>query len=127
MAQMDELIAQLQSENRQLRQQLEESRIRAFNYSREAFFSDLMGSHQMTREEYDAATREFHLDFPSDWFAVLLIQVEPDVQALLGPEASPSQESLRYVRFLVRNVLEELIGETNVCHVIPFRGSWPPW
>lgn len=58
-----------------------------------------MGSHQLTRAEFDAALQAFHLDFPSDWFAVLLIQVEPDVQALLGPEASPSQESLRYVRF----------------------------
>ena len=123
MAETEDLISQLQSENRQLRQQLEESRIRAFNFSREAFFSDLMGSHQLTRAEFDAALQAFHLDFPSDWFAVLLIQVEPDVQALLGPEASPSQESLRYVRFLVRNVLEELIGERNVCHVITVQGQ----
>ena len=123
MAETEDLISQLQSENRQLRQQLEESRIRTFNFSREAFFSDLMGSHQLTRAEFDAALQAFHLDFPSDWFAVLLIQVEPDVQALLGPEASPSQESLRYVRFLVRNVLEELIGERNVCHVITVQGQ----
>ena len=90
MAETEDLISQLQSENRQLRQQLEESRIRAFNFSRETFFSDLMGSHQLTRAEFDAALQAFHLGFPSDWFAVLLIQVEPDVQALLGPEASPS-------------------------------------
>lgn len=37
MAKTEDLISQLQSENRQLRQQLEESRIRAFNFSREAF------------------------------------------------------------------------------------------
>ena len=38
MAQTEDFISQLQAENRQLRQQLEESRIRAFNFSREAFF-----------------------------------------------------------------------------------------
>lgn len=123
MAQTDALLSRLQEENHQLRQRLEESRIRAFNLSRESFFADLMGCHQLTQQEFDAAIRDFHLEFSSDWFLVLLIQVEPDVQALLGPDAIPSQESLRYVRFLVRNVLEELIGETNICHVITVQGE----
>ena len=113
----------LRQENDRLRQQLERYRTMAENYAREAFLVELMGSHQMNPEEYQRELERNGLHFPSANFAVIRIQVEPDIPALLGPQAAPSQEGLRYVRFLVRNVLEELIGEKNLCHVITVQGQ----
>ena len=113
----------LRQENDRLRQQLERYRTMAENYARGAFLVELMGSHQMNPEEYQRELERNGLHFPSANFAVIRIQVEPDIPALLGPQAAPSQEGLRYVRFLVRNVLEELIGEKNLCHVITVQGQ----
>lgn len=113
----------LQQENAQLKQALEQEKVRSMNFAREAFLVDLLGKHQLTGKEYRQSLRELELNFPTPWFAVILIQVEPDIPALLGPKAAISQESLRYVRFLVRNVLEELIGEKHICHVVTVQGQ----
>ncbi len=121
---MTDLEAQaLRQENSRLRQQLEHYRTTAENFGRESFLVELMGRHQMNQEEYQRELQLNGLHFPSEYFAVVRIQVEPDITALLGPEASPSQEGLRHVRFLVRNVLEELIGEKNLCHVVTVQGQ----
>ena len=113
----------LRQENAQLKQALEQEKVRSMNFAREAFLVDLLGKHQLTGKEYRQSLRELELNFPTPWFAVILIQVEPDIPALLGPKAAISQESLRYVRFLVRNVLEELIGEKHICHVVTVQGQ----
>ena len=123
MADLEEELQALRQENEQLRQQLEQCRTMAQNFARESFLVELMGSHQMNPEEYQRELGLHGLHFPSEYFAVVRIQVEPDIPALLGPQAAPSQEGLRYVRFLVRNVLEELIGEKNLCHVITVQGQ----
>ena len=113
----------LRQENAQLKQALEQEKVRSMNFAREAFLVDLLGKHQLTGKEYRQSLRELELNFPTPWFAVILIQIEPDIPALLGPKAAISQESLRYVRFLVRNVLEELIGEKHICHVVTVQGQ----
>lgn len=116
-------IEQVLEENRRLHGELERLKTQNQNYAREAFLSDLMGSHQISDSEYQQMTKTCGLNFLSDAFAVVRIQVEPDFPAFLGPDTPKNQESLRYVRFLVRNVLEELVGGENVCHVITVQGE----
>lgn len=123
MADQQRELALLRQENAQLKKALEQEKAQNLNFAREAFLVDLLGKHQLTGKEYRQGLRDLKLSFPTPWFAVIMIQVEPDIPALLGPEAAPSQESLRYVRFLVRNVLEELVGETHICHVVTVQGQ----
>lgn len=113
----------LRQENEALRQELEALRIRADNFAKESFLADLMGNNRISPQEFESGLKEFHFQFPSDRFAVIRIQVDPDITTLLGQQESADQEILRYVRFLVRNVLEELIGKKNVCHVILIQGE----
>lgn len=77
----------LRQENAQLKQALEQEKVRSMNFAREAFLVDLLGKHQLTGKEYRQSLRELELNFPTPWFAVILIQVEPDIPALLGPKA----------------------------------------
>lgn len=119
----DQQLDTLREENCRLQQELEEAKRRAANFAREMFLSDLMGNHQITQTEYETALQDYSFHFPSLWFAVVLIQVEPEFSALFSKDAVPTQESLRHVRFLVRNVLEELIGKKNICHVITVQGQ----
>jgi AraC-like DNA-binding protein len=107
----------------QLQQDYEQLKIRLRNYSKEAFLVDLLGRNRISQEEYEASLQEFHLDFPSDQFVVMGIAVDPDSAGLFGSDAPINQESLRYVRFILRNVTEDLIGQKNPCYVVTMQGK----
>ncbi len=113
----------LQAEHAALKKEYDQLSIRAGNFARESFLVELMGKNQIAPEEYDAAIREFRLSLPTDRFVVMAVAVDSDITGLLGSEYTATQEGTRYVRFLVRNVLEELLGEKNICHVILVRGE----
>lgn len=116
-------LEQLRLAYENLKKDHEQLRVRADNFARESFLVELMGKNMITQDEYEAGLKEFSLDFTTDRFVVIGVQVDPDMASLLGGEVSANQEGTRYVRFLVRNVLEELIGEKNKCCVILIRGE----
>ena len=122
-AERQETLETLRLENQALRREVEELRIRAGNFAQESFLADLMGNNRISPQEYQASLKEFGIDFPSDRFAVIAIQLDPDITTLLGNQDTADQETLRYVRFLVRNVLEELVGEKNICRVVLIQGE----
>lgn len=115
-------LQRLRQENQQLKKDYAALNVRAGNFARESFLVELLGKNQITHEEYEAGLQEHGLCFESDRFLVLGIGVDTDVATMLGEEAA-NLEGIRYVRFLIRNVLEELIGEKNTCHVILVRGK----
>ena len=59
----------LRQENAQLKQALEQEKVRSMNFAREAFLVDLLGKHQLTGKEYRQSLRELELNFPTPWFA----------------------------------------------------------
>lgn len=113
----------LRQENAALKKQVEDLEVRLRNFAREAFLADLLGSNRLTPKEFQDSCREYQVAVESDRFLVMGIQLDSDITAVVGGEASVSQESLRYVRFLIRNVLEDLIGEKNICHVLTVQGE----
>lgn len=115
-------LQRLRQENEQLKKDYAALNVRAGNFARESFLVELLGKNQITPGEYEAGLEEFELTFASDRFLVMGIGVDTDVATMLGEEAA-NLEGIRYVRFLIRNVLEELIGEKNICHVILVRGK----
>jgi AraC-like DNA-binding protein len=120
MAQSDELLA-LRSAYAQLQRDYDQLKIRLDNFAQEAFLADLLGNNQITPAEFSASCQEFHLNFPSDRFAVMGIVPEEDSSAAFCHDAL-DQEALRHARFILRNVTEELQGEKNACNVITVQG-----
>ncbi|MDD6024732.1 MAG: AraC family transcriptional regulator [Oscillospiraceae bacterium] len=116
-------LRRLQQENEALKKQLEESQKLADNMSRESFFVDLMGNHRITPEEYQNALQEFHLDFPTERFVVMRIEINPDLITQMDSNLADNQESLRFARFVVRNVTEDLLGKKNRCQVVLVNGE----
>mgnify|MGYP002869235000 CR=1 FL=1 len=112
----------LRQENAWLKKELEHERQRSLNFAREAFLSDLAGDNRISPEEFQASCAQFGVDMPSDRFAVMTIQILSDEPFQVGGEVPDNQENLRYVRFLIRNVLEDSIGEKNRCHVMVVQG-----
>ena len=118
----DELLA-LRQENKALKKQVEDLNIRLVNFAREAFLADLLGSNRLTPQEFQENCQQFHVRLESDRFLVMSIQLDSNITAVFGGDAPVNQESLRYVRFLIRNVLEDLISEKNICHVLTVQGE----
>lgn len=116
-------LEQLRQENAQLKKEYAQLNIRAGNFAKESFLVELLGTNHITQSEYEAGLKEFGLAFASDRFLVMGIELDTDIATVLSNVDAPSQEGIRYVRFLIRNVLEELIGEKNICHVILVRGQ----
>lgn len=115
-------LEQLRLENQNLKKEYGELEIRAKNFARESFLIELMSDHCISPEEYRESLEEFGIDFTSERFAVMAIQNDSDLASSISPHTA-TQEGVRYVRFLIRNVLEELIGEKNFCQVILVRGG----
>ena len=120
---MDEELEALRRENAALKKELEQQTMNVANLAREAFLADLVGSNRLSPEEFQANCRDFHVDLPSDRFALMAIVIHSDVPFSVGEEIPDNQESLRYVRFLVRNVMEDLVREKNICHVLTVQGE----
>lgn len=120
---MDEELEALRRENAALKKELEQQTMNAANLAREAFLADLVGSNRLSPEEFRENCRRFHVDLPSDRFALVAIVIHSDVPFSVGEEIPDNQESLRYVRFLIRNVLEDLVREKNICHVLTVQGE----
>lgn len=119
---MKELKA-LRQENAELRKELEQRTRVAANFAREMFLSDLVGSNRLSPEEFRENCRELHVELPSDRFAVVAVELHSDVPFSVGDGIPDNQESLRYMRFLIRNVLEDLVREKNICHVLLVQGE----
>lgn len=113
----------LRKENAELKKQLEDKEKQIINFAREAFLSDLMGSNRISSAEFERNCRDFHVRLESDRFLVMNIQLDTDITAVMGGDAPVDQEGLRYVRFLIRNVLEDILGEKNICHVLTVQGE----
>lgn len=113
----------LRRENEQLKKRLAEEKQRAINLGREAFLSDLMGSNRLTKEEFERNCREFSVRIETDRFLVVGISMEADITTIFGGDAHVDQEGFRYVRFLTRNVVEEMVGKDNICHVLTVQGD----
>lgn len=120
---MDLELEALRRENEQLKKELERQTQNALNLAREGFLSDLVGTNRLSPEEFQKNCQEFHVELPSDRFAVVTIEIHSDIPFSLGEEIPDNQENLRYVRFLIRNVLEDLIRERNICHVLTIQGE----
>lgn len=116
-------LAALKQENEQLKKQLEAETIRTNNFAREAFLSDLMGRNRLSEEEFQKNCAELNVSIETDRFVVVGIQLDSDLPSLFGTEHPMDQEGLRYTRFLIRNVLEDLISEKNICHVLLVHGE----
>ena len=112
----------LRAENAQLKKDLERQRRTVEELTREEFLSDLAGNNRLSREEYEAKCRELHMEFPTDRFAMMAIEVVSD-DAGTEDVSFKGQEHLKYVRFLIRNVLEDLIREKNGCELMVIRGE----
>ena len=65
---MDEELEALRRENAALKKELEQQTMNAANLAREAFLADLVGSNRLSPEE-------FHVDLPSDRFALMAIVI----------------------------------------------------
>jgi AraC-like DNA-binding protein/cell division septum initiation protein DivIVA len=115
-------IEQLKQENDALKKQVEELTQRLNNLAREDFLSSLMGRNSLSQAEFRENCRAYRVHLESDRFLVMAITLNSDLAGLLGTDAPMDQEGLRYVRFLVRNVLEDLMGESNICHVLLVQG-----
>ena len=113
----------LQQENENLKKQLADKERQVVDFAREAFLSDLMGSNRLSPAEYRKNCEDFRVQMETDRFLVLNIQLDSDMTALFGGEDRINQEGLRYVRFLIRNVLEDLIRDKNICHVLTVQGE----
>ena len=113
----------LREENARLKKQCESLEVKFGNFAREAFLIELMSENNYSPEEYADALKEYSLDMPSDRFAVMCISLDTDFSALFDDSLPAGQEQVRYSRFLIRNVTEELTGEKNRCQVIIIHGK----
>lgn len=124
---MDEImaaeLAALREENAALKKQLTKTETDLINFAREAFLSDLMGSNRLSPEEFKNNCEQFHVQIESDRFLVIGIQVDSELSNAFSTEPLTDQEGLRHVRFIIRNILEELLGENNICHVLLVHGE----
>lgn len=116
-------LAALRQENAALKKQLEQEHIRTNNFAREAFLSDLMGSNRLSPEEFQYNCEYLHVRIETNRFLAVGIQVDSELSTAFGADKPIDQEGLRYVRFLIRNVLEDLISEKNICHVLIVHGE----
>lgn len=116
-------LAALRQENAALKKQLETQTIRLDNFAREAFLSDLMGSNRLSPKEFQKNCETLHVRIETDRFLVIGIQLDSELSTAFGADKPADQEDLRYVRFLIRNVLEDLISEKNICHVLIVQGE----
>ena len=113
----------LRQENQQLRKELERQRRTVEELTREEFLSDLIGNNRLTQEEFAEKCRELRMDMHSDRFAVMAIEVISDDPFPAQDNTPINQEHLKYVRFLIRNVLEDLIRDKNGCQLMVVRGE----
>lgn len=116
-------LAALKVENAALKKQLKKTEVELNNLAREAFLSDLMGSNRLSQEEFEHSCEIYNVRIESDHFLVMGIQVDSDLSSVFPTDSTIDQEGLRHVRFIIRNVLEELIGNDNICHVLLVHGE----
>ena len=116
-------LAALKLENEQLKKQLEAETIRTNNFAREGFLSDLMGRNRLSAEEFQQNCKHLNVHMETDRFLVVGIHLDTDLSSIFGAEKPMDQEGLRYIRFIIRNVLEDLISEKNICHVLLVHGE----
>ena len=123
---MDEAVLQeleaLRQENEQLKKELSRHQRTVEELTREEFLSDLIGNNRLSPQEFEQKCRELRMEMRSDRFAVMAIEVISDEPFQPGGD-QVNQEYLRYVRFLIRNVLEDLIPDKNGCQVMVVRGD----
>ena len=112
----------LRAENDALKKEVSRQSRVVEELTREEFLSDLIGNNQLSPEEFEAKCRELRMNMSSGRFAVMSIEVISDEPFQLQ-NAPNNQEHLRYVRFLIRNVLEDLIREKNDCQLMVVRGD----
>ncbi len=120
---LEQNLAALRQENARLQKELETQIQKVAELSRDSFLQDLVGRNQLSPEEFCEGCRVSELFMPSDQFAVMAIRLHSDIPFSIDDGTPVNQESLRYVRFLVRNVIEDLVGERNICHVFPVQGE----
>ena len=113
----------LREENARLKLELARQTRTVEELTREEFLSDLIGNNRLSPEEFERKCMDLHMDFPSDRFAVMAIEVISDEPFQVQEGEPIDQEHLRYVRFLIRNVLEDLIREKNGCQLMVVRGD----
>ena len=113
----------LREENDRLRKELARQTRALEELTREEFLSDLIGNNRLSPEEFRQKCQELRMDMRSDRFAVMAIEVISDEPFQPGDPQQVNQEYLRYVRFLIRNVLEDLIREKNGCQLMVVRGE----
>ncbi len=116
-------LAALRAENEKLKKQLEKETIRTNNFAREAFLADLMGRNRLSPEEFQKNCEDLNVRIETDRFLVFGIHLDADLPSVFGAEKPVDQEGLRYIRFIIRNVLEDLISEKNICHVLLVHGE----
>lgn len=115
-------LQQLRQENEQLKRSCEDFQIRLDNYIHEGFLVDLLGNNRISETEYRQNIEAYQIPFSTDRFAVMCISVDTEFSVLFDEEPI-DQEGLRYTRFLIRNILEELMGRKNYCRVITIQGE----
>lgn len=120
---MERELEALRQENERLRKELESVSIRLNNFVREDFLTALIGSNRFSPEEFQTSCETYGVLKDVDSFLVATIQLDSDMESLFGAEEPVDQEGLRYIRFLIRNVLEDLMGEKNLCYVLTVHGE----
>ena len=113
----------LRRENQQLREALSRQERTVEELTREEFLSDLVGNNRLSQAEFEEKCQRFGMSTASDRYAVMAIEVVSDEPFQTAEGAPIDQEHLRYVRFLIRNVLEDLIREKNGCELFIVRGD----
>lgn len=116
-------LAALKEENAALKKKLKRTEVDLNNLAREAFLSDLMGSNRLSQEEFEHSCEIYNVRIESDRFLVMGIQADSDLSSVFSTDTKVDQEGLRHVRFVIRNVLEELIDIDNICHVLLVHGE----
>ena len=113
----------LRRENQALKDALSRQTRALEELTREEFLSDLVGNNRLSREEFSERCQRLGMDFSTERFAVMAIEVVSDEPFQTGSDTPNNQEHLRYVRFLIRNVLEDLIRVKNDCQLFVIRGD----
>ena len=120
--QLREELQALREENNRLKKEVARQERVVEELTREEFLSDLIGNNQLSPEEFEQKCGELRMNMSSGRFAVMSIEVISDEPFQLE-NAPNNQEHLKYVRFLIRNVLEDLIREKNDCQLMVVRGD----
>ena len=120
--QLREELQALREENDRLKKEVARQERVVEELTREEFLSDLIGNNQLSPEEFEQKCGELRMNMSSGRFAVMSIEVISDEPFQLE-NAPNNQEHLKYVRFLIRNVLEDLIREKNDCQLMVVRGD----